>query len=99
MKWTHNFSLITTFLIIFTRAIALVEIRRKMVIRETLFVNFIQNGVIIDTNVSLDRIDRNSYPLSHSLIFHLDTLIYSGYNWMQNERPKALYFKTALQNI
>ena len=50
MKSTHNFSLITIFLLIFTRAIALVKIRGKMVIREKLFVNFIQNGVIIDTN-------------------------------------------------
>ena len=50
MKSTHNFSLITIFLLIFTRAVALVKIRSKMVICEKLFVNFIQNGVIIDTN-------------------------------------------------
>ena len=51
MKWTHNFSLITIFLVIFTRAVALVKIMRKMVSRETLFVNLIQNRVIIDTNL------------------------------------------------
>ena len=51
MKWTHNFSLITIFLVIFTRAVALVKIKRKMVSRETLFVNLIQNRVIIDTNL------------------------------------------------
>ena len=49
MKSTHNFSLITIFLAIFTRAVALVKIGRKMVIRDKLFVNFIKNGVIIDT--------------------------------------------------
>ena len=27
MKWTHNFSLMTIFLVIFTRAVALVKIR------------------------------------------------------------------------
>ena len=52
MKWTHNFSLITIFLVLFTRAVALVKIMRKMVIREKLIVNFIQNGVIVDTNLS-----------------------------------------------
>ena len=50
MKLTHNFSVITIFLLIFTRAVALVKIMRKMVIHEKLFLNFIQNGVIIDTN-------------------------------------------------
>ena len=50
MKSTHNFSLKTIFLAIFTRAVALVKIRRKMVICEKLFVDFIKNGVIIDTN-------------------------------------------------
>ena len=53
MKSTHNFSLITIFLLIFTRAIALMKIRRKMVIREKLFVNFIKNCVIIDTNLGI----------------------------------------------
>ena len=51
MKWSHNFSLIIIFLVIFTRVIALVKIKRKMVIREKLYVKFIQNGVIIDTNL------------------------------------------------
>ena len=55
MKSTHNFSLITIFVLIFTRAIALVKIR-KMVIREKLFVNFIHSGVIIDTNLKLWQI-------------------------------------------
>ena len=50
MKSTHNFSLITIFLLIFTRAMALVKIRRKMVIHKKWFVNFIKSGVIIDTN-------------------------------------------------
>ena len=47
MKSTHNFSLVKIFLAIFTRAVALMKIRRKMVIREKLFINFITNGVII----------------------------------------------------
>ena len=46
IKWTHDISLITTFLIIITRATALVNIRRKMVIHEKLFVNFIKNSVM-----------------------------------------------------
>ena len=50
MKSTHNFSLITTVLAIFTRAVALVKIRGKMVTLEKLFVNLIEIGVIIDTN-------------------------------------------------
>ena len=50
MKLTYNFSLISIFLLIFSRAVALLRIRRKMAIREKLFVNFIQNSVIIDTN-------------------------------------------------
>ena len=45
---THN-----RFFLIFTRAIALVNIRRKMVIREKSFVNFTQNRVIIDTKFLL----------------------------------------------
>ena len=44
MKWAHNFSLITIFLL------------GKMVIRKKSFVNFIQSGVIIDTNLSKSAI-------------------------------------------
>ena len=51
MKSTHNLSLTTIFLLIFTRAIALMKIWRKMVICEKLFVNFIKNSVIIDKNL------------------------------------------------
>ena len=52
MKSTLNFLLTTIFLAIFTLAVALVKIRRKMLIREKLFVNFIKNGVIIDINLT-----------------------------------------------
>ena len=51
MKSTLNFLLTTIFLAIFTLAVALVKIRRKMLIREKLFVNFIKNGVI-DINLT-----------------------------------------------
>ena len=50
MKFIHDFSFITIFFVNFTYAIALVKIRRKMVILEKFFVNFIKSGVIIDTN-------------------------------------------------
>ena len=48
MKVTQKVSLITIFLLIFTRAIALMKVR-KMFIREKLVINLIHSGVTIDT--------------------------------------------------